>query len=302
MSRRVNPAQQQAGRDSLRAQLEAPTPISYGVMPLGPGELTALARATGLGLNAVKALVKIAGEGGPRAASKAVLDEGLKLFAAGRKSLGPAAIKQALHGAYDDVVREAKVIASRARSLGKGEGGLGELAEAPQAGVKYPKAPSSGVAPTTEEAAEKAEAASNAHLRKFVGEGPAPKPETPLQRMAREQREANGLSKRQLQRREAQRIERQAQSARERREVEKLLEPGSTDAMDRQLLTEKGIDRASAATGKKTRIDPTTEMGPRKGSQKVRFVRPVESEQTKPPVRIPLEQWRRMQEAKLPKE
>jgi hypothetical protein len=100
--KRQDPRAHGADRAELCRQLEEPAEITYGVMPLGPEDLALLGKATGYGVNAVKALARIHAEGGIGAVSSATLQEAQRIFGAGMKSLGPQAIKRRLASAVKE--------------------------------------------------------------------------------------------------------------------------------------------------------------------------------------------------------
>jgi hypothetical protein len=94
MASRPDPIQHQRNRAELRRELEAQPELRLAAMPLGPQDLALLGKATGYGVNAIKALVRIHAEGGMKAASEAAILEASRIFGTGMRSLGPRAIKQ----------------------------------------------------------------------------------------------------------------------------------------------------------------------------------------------------------------
>jgi hypothetical protein len=99
MSPRPNPTQHNKERSRLAEMLREEEqalqgePISYGVMPLGPDDIRALAKATGYSVEAVKALARVYQSGGLKAAGGAALTEAMRIAGAGWKSASDKAQK-----------------------------------------------------------------------------------------------------------------------------------------------------------------------------------------------------------------
>ena len=183
MATRLDPRAHDAQRRELRRRLEEPAEISIAIMPASPEDLAALAKATGLSINAVRALIKIAAEGGPKAAGAAVMREAEALFALGRSKMNPKAIRTVIHNAYNEVISKAHSIRSRlttAGELNRAES-LGDLASAPRVRVpKAPKAAPAAKAPGAPSMDPHEAAAQNKAVEKFAREKLAELPKDPV--------------------------------------------------------------------------------------------------------------------------